>query len=328
MSDRIAPSLGGYVWRPPRLSDAPAIAEMTAAMDKAENLDLPGGPDSIREDLSRPELDLDQDAYLAITPDGSVGGYAVTLPITGDGSARIHVWLEVHPDHTEVESTLIEWAIRRGKQQAADIPAEFDVKLRVGSEEHRHRRRRVLAAAGFRHVRTFIEMRRPLGGPMAVPPPPPDGVKIVDWSDDLDEAARLASNAAFADHWGSVMLNSATWRASYAESDSFRPRFSFLALAGDHVVSICYCSVEEEYNEQQGVKEMWIERVATRPEWRRRGLATALISRSLVAGAAAGMERAGLDVDEDSGTYAPSVYQSLGFKEDRRSVQFEMPIDR
>ena len=53
-------------------------------------------------------------------------------------------------------------------------------------------------------------------GPSSVPTPSPDPrpschIRIVPWSDELDEAVRLAHNEAFADHWGSEPRTAQEW---------------------------------------------------------------------------------------------------------------------
>lgn len=181
--------------------------------------------------------------------------------------------------------------------------------------------------AGYRHLRTFVEMWRPLTGdlPAAVPLPP--GIEVVAWSPHRREAARLAANEAFASHWDALPISPADWQARVSDDPSFRPDLSRLALAGDRVVALATAAVDREHNARRGVAEAWVERVGTVPAWQRRGLATALIGRVLAAAAKDGLTRAGLGVDQDNATRATAVYERLGFVATRCTLAYVKDLE-
>jgi len=60
--------------------------------------------------------------------------------------------------------------------------------------------------------------------------------------------------------------------------------------------------------------------------WRGRGVASALVVRSLQAFEAAGLSHAALGVDGDNPTGAAHLYRSLGFEPHRRSVTYEIAV--
>jgi mycothiol synthase len=66
--------------------------------------------------------------------------------------------------------------------------------------------------------------------------------------------------------------------------------------------------------------------VSVRRPWRRRGLAKALLSRSLVAARDAGYTSAGFDVDAENPTGALGLYESLGFQSERRQIAYRKPL--
>ena len=84
--------------------------------------------------------------------------------------------------------------------------------------------------------------------------------------------------------------------------------------------------VQYEENARTGRQEANLRGVAVLRPWRKRGVASALISASLSRMRAAGLEYAGLGVDVDSPTGALGVYEKLGFVPVCRSVVFDKPI--
>ncbi len=63
------------------------------------------------------------------------------------------------------------------------------------------------------------------------------------------------------------------------------------------------------------------------PAWRRRGLAKALLARSLVAAREAGFTSAGLGVDAENPTGALGLYESLGFAPERTGIAYRKPLE-
>ncbi|CAN5783419.1 hypothetical protein BH23ACT5_BH23ACT5_08580 [soil metagenome] len=81
---------------------------------------------------------------------------------------------------------------------------------------------------GFEPVRWFEDLVRPLDDlpPLAVP----DGIEVVGWKEASADGLRQASNASFADHWGSTPRDAESWRHS-VESSGTRLDLSFAALS-------------------------------------------------------------------------------------------------
>jgi ribosomal protein S18 acetylase RimI-like enzyme len=68
--------------------------------------------------------------------------------------------------------------------------------------------------------------------------------------------------------------------------------------------------------------EGWIEAIGVIPAWRGRGIASALLVKSLHSFQAEGLERAGLDVDAENPTGALGLYQKHGFRVAKESIHF------
>ena len=133
-------------------------------------------------------------------------------------------------------------------------------------------------------------------------------------------------NIAFADHWGSTPTPSHTWKSMVRGFGSLIEH-SFIALDTDDRV-VAY-SLNHRYSaddETLGRRDGWIDNLGTLPEWRGRGLASALIVRSLHAFAEAGLTHASLGVDSESLTGAIRLYKSLGFEPNRGHSTLEIAV--
>ena len=69
----------------------------------------------------------------------------------------------------------------------------------------------------------------------------------------------------------------------------------------------------EEYNRVAGVRDLYVPLVATRRAARRRGIASALVTRALATARAGGFATATLDADAGSASGAVGLYERIGF---------------
>jgi mycothiol synthase len=180
-------------------------------------------------------------------------------------------------------------------------------------------------SAGFEPVRRFAVMHRAIDDDVPLEPLPPELLGCV-WQPEFDEAARVAHNEAFADHWGSEPVSAERWRHLGSGGPGFRADLSFVALTparevAGYVVSSAPPGMQTER------PSAWIGMVGVRREHRRRGLAAALLTRSLAAMRAAGFAVAGLDVDADNATGAVRLYERLGFQVVREQLIYSKAFD-
>ena len=75
-----------------------------------------------------------------------------------------------------------------------------------------------------------------------------------------------------------------------------------------------------------GIQRGWLDSVFTRRAWRRRGLARALIVRSLHLLRDRGLETAALGVDADNPSGAFGLYESAGFSATQRYISWRKPM--
>ena len=178
---------------------------------------------------------------------------------------------------------------------------------------------RLFERLDFGPVRYFFEMIAPLDGQrpeMALP----DGLAAVPYTPELAKPLYEAHMEAFSDHWGFQRRPFEKWVIGTVESEEFRPDLTRIAFDGDQIAGyvLAYDNVEgREY----------IGQVGTRRPWRKRGLASALISASLAAAVADGKSSASLGVDADSPTGAVGVYERLGFEVKHKFVSYRRSVE-
>jgi GNAT superfamily N-acetyltransferase len=168
------------------------------------------------------------------------------------------------------------------------------------------------AARGFVAARHWWDMQRPLAA--GIDPRPEEGFTVVPWVEEHDEASRLVYNSAFADHWGSTPMDAEQWRKMIIDSPNFRRGLSFVAIGNGDVIGYASCDEYPEDWEAAGQREGWIGGLGVVRNWRKRGVATALLARAMMAMQAAGVEVAMIGVDSDSPSGAQHLYGSLGFE--------------
>jgi ribosomal protein S18 acetylase RimI-like enzyme len=172
---------------------------------------------------------------------------------------------------------------------------------------------------GFEEMRYFAEMLRPLDDlpPLAIPV----GVSLEDWRDEFAEATRVLVNSAFADHWGSTPVPADAWPHRLARA-GVRLDLSVVALVDGSVVGAAINGVYPSDFASSGRREGWIETLGVASDFRRRGIAAALITASLHKFVADGLTHAMLGVDSDNPTGAYGLYERLGFRPLHRHTTF------
>jgi mycothiol synthase len=136
-----------------------------------------------------------------------------------------------------------------------------------------------------------------------------------------------AENEAFRDHWGHREMTHEDLRATLAQPDLDASLWQ-VAWDGHEIAGVVQNWIWRGENERLGLNRGWLERVSVRRPWRRRGLARALIARSLSQLRVAGLADAALGVDLDNPQDALGLYESIGFRPALRSTAYRRPLDR
>jgi ribosomal protein S18 acetylase RimI-like enzyme len=313
-------------WRPLRTQDAAALARFLNDVYAADDYPTATSEEEAGHELAHPDIDLAHGTIAGFDGGGRMLARGV-VAARRSVSSQVRVFLEgdVHPSvrGRGIGSALLGWLERRAVERLRELERGVDPAIPRLIATHyaagREDRAKLFGGAGFEPMRWFTEMRRPLDEP--VPDgQAPSGLRFEPWSDEHAEAARDAHNDAFRDHWGSQPITPDEWRHQHVDAPGFLAELSRLALDGDHVVAYVLCHRYPGDQERTGRSSVWLETLGTRRDYRRRGLASALIGDVLRAIQAAGFDQAELGVDTDNPTGAVGLYERLGFQPTRRWV--------
>ena len=130
---------------------------------------------------------------------------------------------------------------------------------------------------------------------------------------------------AFQDHWGRSEPVEADFERWFAipECD---PRLWQIAWDGQEVAGCVMPFIYADENERLGLSRGWLEHISVRRPWRRRGLASALIARSLTVLRARGLSEAALGVDAENESGAVRLYEALGFRRWRTGLAYRKAL--
>jgi mycothiol synthase len=104
------------------------------------------------------------------------------------------------------------------------------------------------------------------------------------------------------------------------------PELWQIAWEGDEVVGGVHNYIDKEENEAFNRKWGHTEQIFVRRPWRKRGIAMALIARSLKILREHGMTEATLDVDTENPSGALELYESLGYRPYSEFIFYRKPL--
>ena len=181
--------------------------------------------------------------------------------------------------------------------------------------------------AGYAPARWFFDMKRSgLQHELPEIPQMPDGIEVRPVQPEQLLQIWRADIEAFRDHWGGGDESEEAFRR-YQDSPDFDTSLWAVAWDGDEVAAAVVTTIYAHENEATGVRRGWLDSVFTRRAWRRRGLASALIARSLHVLAERGMDTAMLGVDADNPSGALRLYESFGFAVTDRGQAWRKPME-
>lgn len=210
---------------------------------------------------------------------------------------------------------ILAWLEARARASLADGsggPPEKPHVLNAGIETSNAASAAFAAGAGYTPVRYGFQMRRPLELPIPEIAMP-DGLEIRAVVPEHHRAIWEADSEAFQDHFEPRAPTEADFEHFTSDPDCDTTLWQ-VAWDGDQVAGSVINGIFPYENERTGVDMGWLEHVSVRTPWRGRGLAKALIARSLAIHRDRGMAVAVLGVDAENPTGALQLYERFGFK--------------
>ncbi len=289
--------------RPATRGDLPEILDLLIACDVATM----GVPDTdasdIEGDWNLAGFDLARDTWLAEVPSG-VTGYAYTGDQLHTGELESDVW--VHPEHHEpaLLDRLLALAEGRGHELARER-AYHAAALDIFCISLDHTKRDVLRRRGYEVRRTVYRMGMDLTAD-APAQAPPEGIAIRSFREEQAAVMRDTMNEAFADHFRHSEEPFDAWRQRLLGHPTFDPDLWFIAWDGEQPAGGLICFNYDDLAYVQGL--------AVRRPWRRRGIGLALLTTALAALAARGQRRVELGVDAEGKTQPLLLYERAGMR--------------
>ncbi len=274
--------------------------------------------------------DPDED-ILIVERDGRIVAYArVEWRDLTDGTRSFVTLCLLHPSERRqgVGRAMLGWSEARLAAKAANLPDNRDVPSRMQAFTFGGETGSIALLEGAGWVRDghgYEMVRATLEDIPQVPLPVGLDVRTIG----TDEASRGqvwdALIEAFRDHRAEPERTDED-RAEFLADPIHDPSLWIVAFDGTEVAGGVLGTINPEENRHHGRDRGIVGAVFTRRPWRRRGLARALIARSLETHRDRGMTSAYLGVDGENPNQAMTLYRSLGFEIETTSIDWIKPL--
>lgn len=316
-----------FTLRPPTMEDLTAIVDLLnhCAIDQT------GFPVTSRSlmiaDWTGPTFDPSASVRVVETGEARIVGY---LEVWDTEPIPVSNWVygRVHPDFEGlgIGMELMTWAEERLKRTLERVPKDLRVVFHSEALKNHAATKELLENCGMKLNRYFWRMGIDLNTePKETSWPRGIRVKTLAELNDL-RAVYRAFNDSFKDHWGYVeqpeeeMVEE--WRHWISSDDQFDPALWFLAMDGDDVAGVCLCRRREWGDPDMG----WVNILGVRQQWRRKGLALAMLHFAFGKFHQMGKLRVGLGVDAESLTGATGLYEKAGMHITREMYSYEKVV--
>jgi len=297
----IMPTTPRLSWRSLQTADVAAIAALASMCMEADG----GLP------LSATNAYI-QKHYLPAPPGTSIGAFEVNGRLVACGAIqpthtpddyRITIVGQVHPLYRKrgIGTSLLEWSIAEASKLLSTSPPDRPHVMLVATELLSTGAVALFEQHGFKQLFAEDVMRRNLDTPLPDAPVPPD-IRFATWTPALASKFFAVYQAAFRERPGFPNWSPDEWVDWLGtKDDDFRAELSLLAYHDDVPVGFITCA------------EGWIVQLGVPPEWRKRGIGSALVSEALSRFRAVGSDHVLLDVNVNN-PGAERLYTQLGFE--------------
>jgi GNAT superfamily N-acetyltransferase len=292
----------GYGFRAPTREDLEAVAGALVA----EQVDVGGQPvlgaDFVRKVWSRPDIDLEHNAWVVTDSAGVVVAYG---QVTLEGPDLVESWGVVDPASRGrgIGSSVFDRIDARAAELLAGVSSpRFRSSISAGDLAAAE----LLASRGLRPVRHFWHMQVDLEGPVEAGPQPEEiEIRGIDPSEDLP-AIHAVLEEAFAEDWGHRVEPFDRWVEEELGGPGTDPALWLVAQDAGTPVAVVTAGIGDEGG--------WVDYVAVLASHRGRGIAQAMLRRTFGALGARGASRVLLNVDAENPTGETALYERVGMR--------------
>jgi len=322
-----AASLSRRALRPP--GDWPAMVDLICAVNAFDVVDWFPTVAQLEVDWApAPGFDPSEDIHVAEDGGRLVG--AVQHSWRERDRKIVHtleIWVRPEARRRGIGRELLAWGEQRARDSVAGgTGGSLDLPHVLGLMGGAHIAATVAfaEAAGYVPIRYSFAMRRDLTEPIP-DVPMPDGLETRPVMPEQHRQIWDADVEAFQDHWEAAVRDEADF-VRFFENPDLDTSMWQVAWDGDQVAGSVVNGIYPDENAHLGLDVGWLDHVSVRRPWRNRGLANALVARSLRVLRDRGMAIAALGVDAENPTGALGLYERNGFFVHQRYVKFRKPL--
>lgn len=292
--------------RHPVAEDAQAVVDLMIYSDIAEY----GEPDSDLGSLADQwsKINLDQDAWLAYTPEKQLVGYAAVDKIDRRFTFDLYRHPELAPARL-VKHLLTLCETRAREQMGADA---VDVTATIYVPEVNETNKSAVHALGYKPERYHFGMRIQLDDPPA-PPVWPVAVTLRNVVPDTDDRVLFDFIKIAFDRPGRPPFLFDRWHDFMMGASNFNPELWFLAYHEEDLIGAILCFEYPQYG--------WVRQLGVDRAWRGKGIGSALLQHIFGVFHRRGFTSVGLGVAADNPN-AYQLYERVGMKRTRQYAEY------
>ncbi|MFN8444742.1 MAG: GNAT family N-acetyltransferase [Caldilineaceae bacterium] len=223
---------------------------------------------------------------------------------------------------------MLRWMEKRLRRVAEGHPAAPAKFFHAFTTQYEVGLAAMLVQEGYHPVRYNWQMVRPTLE--NIPDfPLPAGLEVRPVLPEHYRAIWEASNEAFRDHWGFAQPSEEEYQDWLTDRTIFQPQLWQVAwdVASNQIAGQVRPFIDHDQNEKYKRKRGFTEEISVRRPWRRRGLARALIARSLQVQKQQGMSESTLGVDSENLSGATRLYEECGFQVVKRNMIYRKSLN-
>lgn len=230
----------------------------------------------------------------------------------------------VHPDYRGhgVGTRLLHWMEEAAPRIHERCFPGQPLELAVGALDANVGAKELFENEGYGPLRWFFSMKRPEGVPMPEPAVS-DGLEFETYTDAVCEELRVVHNEVFRDHWRATPQTRESWE-SYIGQDGIQRELTFMLRdrANGKITGYLVSFFSGADFEATGVRDIQFGLIGTRRDYRKRGVASSLLTHAVTESRKSGYQTASLGVDAENPSGALGLYQANGFECERKYVAY------
>ena len=316
------PELAGFTFR--RFNGPEDYAQMAEViMSNRDDPDtIPTTPEEIAQHYANlRESDIKRDLLFVFNDATMVAYGRVSQRWEEDNQIWVYAWLNhVHRDWKGkgLEKVLANWFEAQAKAIHFHLYPDQPGTLSVAFPSRKQDELTLFGELGCQPCRYFDDMIHdlqhipeiPLPKGLELRPVIPGQIRMI-WE---------ASTRAFQDHWGYVSPTEEDYQSFISNKQWFQPFLWQVAWDGNEIAGSIMNYINLHENEQKKRFRGYTETISVQRKWRGKGLAKAMLSRSLKLMKLLNMQEAALGVDSENPNHATKLYADLGFQTESQTI--------